>query len=1032
MATTNSQRTAEELRNPELNYFIAFKIDLKEIDKTKIEQKIKTELSKTGGSITQRRLLELKDDIMQVMCNDATFDGTSYKPNTGARQREAEAAKSLKLKETVDVIQMLCQTRKTLLKSELLTVYETANKSATYFTKDEFFKALSFLNGLGVKIIENTDVKIPFDKFQKADKMLETLKKQDLYDYLGLNKTASQTEIQDAAKKIYQDSQKTSDLKKKQLGSQLDGIIKDILCDQGTRKSYDQYLVIRTEVWDEFAQRKNFGVKEITMSEYEDYAQTVISLLKVSIQEAETIIAIGCKFFQLTIVGKGDGNTFEYCPFDDCGKLYIKGAKNCPHCGRSLEVMCWNCKQITRITKDDKGCAVCGATYHAHETFNVRCQKLDRLLSSPAADISDLQAAFLDIKNVVPNYAARSDSTVAKKVKEYERLIADRIKQEETIGAKYREETTKIQQLIAKRNYQAALAVARSLQVKYSTYNPDNTKKLIADISAVMQTAQRQVDLAKQYIARGNVSLAISSAAKAIDICDDFTDARQIMQKYPPQAVANLRVVVEKNKVNLTWEDNSKQEFVTYTVIKKIGVAPTSADDGSLVDSALSVRFFEDANIVSATPYYYAVYAERYGVRSAIAVNNVPALIYSDVLNMRQEVVDSGVKVTWEAPHNVRSIEVWRNSGTVAPLRVGEGTKIESTNTGFYDTKCSGESAYLVICNYEVKGKAVQSHGIRSVYKPYEKIAPLENIKIKADENQRYIFTCNEGFTGKVKLYYGFTKLPIAYDTVLKFLDFNVICKGLAALDTMPNANGDITFALPAGKIYQVYPIVCTEQLFIVSPPTLINTLEGISKCSHTVSSGTVCITGALHPKAQAVIARLSNDKYIESVDGGGEKFMFKADDFRKENKIEIKLKTNTVNYITLFTEFKDNGVVSYAPPIKLDPPIDYREAVTVLYSLEYTVSPLKPFKVTLNFEADSEVEIPKMLLMQGSPKPLNKNAGKLCERIEGITLKKGLFSKKYTAKKVITVDPASMNTKFALFLNEDTSRVQMKEVRKL
>lgn len=1032
MATANLQRTEEELKNSDLNYFIAFKIDLKEIDKTKIEQKIKIDLGKTDGSIVQRRLLELKDDIMQIMCNDAVFDGTSYKINAGGRKKEAESAKTFKIKETVDVIQMLSQTRKTLLKSELLTIYNNANKSATYFTEEEFFRAISFLSKIGVKIIDNTDVKIPFDKFQKADKLLEPLKKQDLYDYLGIDKTASQTEIQETAKKVYQESQKTSDLKKKQSGSQLDGVIKSILYDPQVCKAYNQYLAIKNQVWNELAQRKDFGIKEITMFEYEEYTQTIISQLKISIKEAEKILAIGCKYFQLTIVGKNDENSFEYCPFDDCGKLYIKGAKNCPHCGRSLEVICWNCRKLTRITKEDKGCSSCGATFHAHDTFNLRCQKIDQLLHRPSAEISELQSAFIEIKNVVPNYATKADSTVAKKVKEYENVIGERIKQEETIGAKYKEEVVKIQQLIAKRQFQTALSIAKSLQVKYSTYNVNNSKKLVNDITAVMQTAQRQVDMAKQYIAQGNSVFAISAAAKAIDICNDFTDARQIMQKYPPQAVTDLRIIVDKNKVQLAWNDNTKQEFVTYTIIKKIGVAPTSPDDGTVVDSGLSVRFFEDPSIISATLYYYGVYVERYGVRSKISVINAPVVIYSDVINMRQEVVDGGIKVIWEAPQNVKSIEVWKNEGSFAPLHVGEGTKVETTNTGFHDLKSNGESAYFVVCNYEVKGKITQSKGIQAVYKPYEKIEPLKNIKIEVTEDKRYKFTCDDGYNGKIKIYYAYTKLAIPYNSMLKFLDFNVICKGLGVVETVVNANEEITFALPTGKIYQIYPIVSTEQLFIVSSPILINTVEGISRCTHSVFGGTVTISGFLHPQAQAIIARVDNEKYIEKADGEGEKFLFKSEEFRRKNKIEIQLKNNTVNYISLFAEFKENGVISYAPPIMLTPPIDYREAVQVLYSMEYSVSSTKPFKIILCFEANNETEIPKMLLMQGKPRPINKNAGKLCERIEGVVLKRRPFSKKYTAKKIITIEPTSLGTKFALFLNEETSRVQMKEVGKL
>ena len=1031
MAQWNLQRTAEELKNSKFNYYIAFNIDLKESDKTKIEQKIKTELGKTTGTILQRRLNELKNDIFEVMLNDAVFDGVTYNPGCGARQKESDTAREFKLNEAVDFIQMLCKTRKTLFKSDLLDIYKTVNRSAVFFTEDEFFKKIDSLKlkDLGVKIINNTDIKIPFSKFQETDNLLEPLNKQNLYDYLGLTKTALQTEIEIAARKIYDDAQKTSDLKKKQSVSKLDGLIRALLFDQTKRKSYDQYIVIKKDVWDEFAKRKAMTIKEIEMPEYNEYTQRVIDLLKNSIQEAEEIIALGCKYFQLTIVGESGENSFELCPFEDCGKLNTKGAKSCIHCGRPLEVMCWNCNRITRITKEDKGCPICGATFQAHKNFNTYCQSMDLLLNKPTVEIIELQSALLKIKNVVPDYASRSDSTISKKIKEYDEIIAERVKQEETIGAKYKEEVLKIQQLKAKHYYQSALVVSKSLLTKYNSYNVKNSKKLVSDISAVMQTAIHHVDSAKQYLSKGNATLAISEAAKAIDICDDFTDARQIMQKYPPQPVTNLRIGIEKNKVRIEWDDDSKQEFTSYTIIKKIGIAPTTDEDGAVVDEGLSVRFFEDSVVVSATPYYYAVFAERYGVKSKISISTTPAIIYSDVINMRQEVVDNGVKVVWEAPQNVKSIEVWRNNGTVAPLYSGEGTSIDASNNGFDDRKCSGENAYLVICNYEIKGKIVRSNGVSAVFKPYEPISPLEDVNINFVEKNRYTFSCKPDYIGKVKLYYANTKLAMPFNSTLKYLDFNVVCKGLVALETSVNTNGEMIFSLPIGKIYQVYPIVSTEQLFVVSPPHLINTMEGISKCTHSVASDTVSIGCVPHPQAKAIIAKICNDRFIENIDGDGEKFTFNVDDLRKSGKIEIKLKTNTVNYITLFAEFKDGGVVSYSPAIKIYPPIDYREAVTVLYSMEYEVSPVKAFNVTISFEADNYIEIPKLLLMQGSPRPSNKNLGKLCERIEGIVLKKGLFSKKYTAKKVIKVNPASSGTKFVLFLDEESSRIDMKPI---
>ena len=201
------------------------------------------------------------------------------------------------------------------------------------------------------------------------------------------------------------------------------------------------------------------------MEEYADYTQKVIELLKVSVAEAEKILAVGCKFFQFNIVGKSDGSNFEVCPYPDCGKLYVKGAKSCPHCGKPLEIFCWNCRQTMRFTKDDKGCSACGATVHAHELFRQKCSALDGLLAKPVTDIATLQTAFLAVKNVVPNYASRADSAVAKKVNEYEGVIAARIKREETTGAKYFVEVVAMNELFAQKFYQSALSLAGGIAV---------------------------------------------------------------------------------------------------------------------------------------------------------------------------------------------------------------------------------------------------------------------------------------------------------------------------------------------------------------------------------------------------------------------------------------------------------------------------------------------------------------------------------------------------------------------------------------
>ena len=1025
MAHTTPFRTPDELKNIELNYFIAFKVELGETDKTKIEAQIKRVLSDPKGGVFARRLLELKADAFEIMCNDAIYDSSTstYIPGKGGRAKEAKAAKEFKLSESVSFVEMLCQTRKTLLKSEIVSICDAANKPVVYFTSEEFEARLSYLTTpeMGVKIIDNIDNSIPFADYQQAEKHLKALDNTDLYDFLGLPKAATKDEIEKKSDEIYKLSTKTNDLKKKQSISTLCGTVKKLLLKTpDARNSYDCYLALKEDVWDQFEDRRSRGFKEMHMDEYRDYVQKIISILGVRIDEAEKMLAVGCKYFQITIVGKMEDNNFEFCPYDECGKLYIRGAKSCPHCGKPLEIICWNCRSQTPFTKEDKGCESCGATYHAHEMFLKKCENMDAVLSQPTIDIAKLRSALLEIKNIVPDYSSCSDSTIAKKVKEYEGSVQIKVREEETLGGKYREEIKIIQDLMIRKSYQTALGKAKSLLTKFSTYNVANTNKLISDIAAVTNKADEQAAQAKRYMAQGNESAAVIAAAKAIDISSDHSEARMIMQKYPPKPATSVSTTIKNGVVKIEWTDNLKQDFITYTVIKKVGLPPISYDDGAVVEKGLTLKFVEDSSVVSATPYYYAVFAERYDVPSSVMSTKAATLVYADVGNIQQEIITDGIKVTWDAPSNVKNIEVWKNVGPVAPSRVGEGTKIDCTQNYFYDKGADGTNSYLIVCKYIVEGKEVTSTGIKTVYRPYQKTVPLKNVEYQRIGDNRYSMKCSPDYSGKISVYVSEKILPIQTDTVLKYIDFNSICRGMNLIESTVGAQGEILFSLDKGKVYQVYAVVNTEQLFVVSPPFLVNEIKGI-ECTHYVEKGTCYISGKTHPKVSSIVAVVSSEGYVEEMGDGHEKFVFAKEELLSQGKIGIKLKSNSTSYISLFGECKDGNTVSYSPVVKLEPPIECRNTVTVLYKMECNVSATKPFKITVSFEADEPITIPKMLIVQGSPRPpLDKNSGKLTERLPALTLKKGLFSKKYTGKHVITVSPAATSTKYRMFASDE------------
>lgn len=1040
MAQAKLQRTEEELNDSRFNYFIAYKIDINENDAAKIETRIKTSASSTDGKVYLRRLLnELKNDAVEIMCHDAVFEDGSYKPNKNGRKQEAARATQFKKKEARGIIDILCQTRKTLLKSEILDIFDKINKPVMYFAEDEFFNEItSYLSGLGVKVIDNTDSTIPFVDFQKTEKFLETLNPQpkDLYDFLGVANNASAADIKTASGQKYSEVSKTGDLKKKQSCSNLCGNVKKILLDKpDTRKAYDQYLLMKKDIWDEFQKRKDVAIRELSMDEYRDYTQKTINLLKVPVEEAEKIIAIGCKYFQMGIIGKSDENMFEYCPFPDCGKLYEKGAKTCPHCGRALEIICWNCHAKTRITRDDRGCQACGATLKSHEIFNQKCQEMDRLFVKPGADTGEMQSVLLAIKNVVPGYPAKPESAVAKKIKEYEGEIQRKIHEEQTVGANYKQDYVKIEKLVAIRNYETALNGAMILRRTYPGYNFSKTLNLINDIKKFTDPASEKAKRARTFLSCGDERQAVREAVQALETCPDCSEAKQILQKCTPRPIAGIRATGAGNSIRIDWTDSSAQEYVGYTVIKKIGVAPATPDDGVVVAQELNIKFFEDTNVLAATPYYYGVYAERYGAKSKILSVVSPVLLFPDVSDIKQEFVIGGIKLSWNVPKNVKTVFVKKREGTVAPLSAAEGEPVDCQDKGLYDGECNAESAYSVFCKYEVNGKTVVSRGVKYVCKPFREIKPLKYAKLSTAKPCGYVLNYagekNDG--SKVDVYFCRDRIELKTDAVNNLLNFGSVCKNFSRPQIDSSAENAIGFSIPPETMGWIYPVISNDQLFMVSKPFPVNTLSGLKGVSFAAQEGTVEIKGILDGKASGIKVKIHHERFPETPDDGDcEEFDFSKEDFAKNNNLRFNLRMNTDNYISLFAVFEQGGEKIFSAPIKLGSPVVYRETVRILYTLDYKVSPTKPFKMTIKFAAEIEAEIPELLLVRGAPRPLDKNSGVVCERLPGLRLKKGLFDKMYVGKHVIMINPVSLDMKFAIFADTGADYIKLREVGSL
>lgn len=1036
-------RTKEELLLTDYNYYVFFKIEPNEKDVAKIEKTINLERNKwTQGQPIQRRYKELYDDVVSVMIKDVGFNpSTGSYSVTGARAKELENAKKLKLGEALKLVTSLANNKGRIYKSELLQIVSA--EKIKWFAVEDLEAEVNLLVKQGVKYIDDTQTVVDFRKYKEIEKFIPTAQVSSLYELVELEPTAPISAFAPAVKAANTKNAPQATTPKGTARGKMLGIADSIFKTEESKKKYDDYLKVKESVWDELELRQSHGIKEITLDEFLNYADIMKTALNAPIDQVELLLAAGLKEFKLIVQGDGakdeQGNeiNLENCPYAECGKAYRvpkNGTiKSCPHCGKALEIICWNCGGDMPFTTKSKTCPKCGGTFQSKALFEARLNDIEKIVRVPGCNINDLRSALSNLMNVVPNYKAIPSSFTSKKISEFEAVIAKRIKEEETTGASYKKDVEAIQEQIVLKKYQQANNMALNLRRNYPTYNVPNTTGLINDIAKFVTQAQAQVQQAKAYMAQKNEVQAITYAAKALEICVDCMEARQILNMFPPSAPTNVRAsVVGGNSVRVEWDRVGNQSMTTYTVIKKVGSVPTSTKDGTVIESNLTINFYEDTNIVSATPYYYAVFADRCETPSALVASRTPVQVFLDVTGVTQEVLPDVISARWDVPHNVKAVEVWKKSGPVAPLQPGDGEKVSvKDNSGFVDSDCDGECSYLIICQYELNGTKKYSQGIRRVFKKYEELKPLKDVSIVQQPSGEFVLKCIAPEKAKLSVVYSVERLACKSDTVLQMMDFNKLCKNGTTVNVAYDGENTV-FSIPANQVVWAYPMISNEQLFCLSAPVLVNTIAGIRGVSFTESNGTVTVTGTIDPRIKKVIAKISTTKFPLEMTDEGDKIEITKAQFENDGGAVIKLKADTLSYISLFTELEQNGKTTYTRAVPVgDEPIGNLKKKVVQYSIEYEAKPNKSFPIVLKFAADEEVELPRLCIMKGTPPPMDKRSGELVEKVEPIKLKKGFFSKRYTAKVSVTVPPDSPRMRFKLFIDDDSKKhVQLKEVR--
>ncbi len=492
---------------------------------------------------------------------------------------------------------------------------------------------------------------------------LDAIDKATLYEALDLPASTSSGELLKRASELYREIQDRGDTGNRIQASLkvLAGQAVDIFADDDKRRRYDHSIAF--EIFEAFRPLiETAGAKGYLTRADHDALLRQMTVAGCDAGDAEAFVRHRAvkRGWHIEDAQQRDARQIDIwrCP---CGELQVGDERmQCRSCDRDLHVSCPSCGHSCRI--DLHQCPRCG-----FETGNqVRLERLvDRARSlEQSDDLSGAAASFREALSLWPNWppAAQGLSRV------------------EALAQRRSEFLAKVRAL---RNDNKLFAVETLLATESRDGGGEALEKLANQNRKDLERARQLLIEARQTANSGRQAKAIALCRDALSIAGDYGEAAALIQRLPPPAPS--RVVVERNGhgFRLHWDPVRSHERHTYRIMRKIGSAIHSGQDGQEIGTTAMARF-DDGNAPVGVPVYYGVFSVRDGVISGQAALVGPVLRTESVSNLVSDADATSIALRWKKPAGTVQIKVWRRLNT-EPEAAGDGKQVRAGLEGAVD-----------------------------------------------------------------------------------------------------------------------------------------------------------------------------------------------------------------------------------------------------------------------------------------------------------------------------------------------------------
>lgn len=472
---------------------------------------------------------------------------------------------------------------------------------------------------------------------------LVILKKKDLYDFLGLPRTASRQALLDRSREL--NSQALSNNNKTaEVGAQqvLSGFGLSLFKEDADRQKYDNSIDQQGLVDLE----KDIDLAGLGGSIPAQRMEELLRLARergIAIEEARTYIVAYAsrKKWSVQVPQAVQAARLLRCV---CGVLNPEQAAACGACGEPLKLECPKCRTVN--PSENRACTKCG--------FAVGDAPLVRRLIRDA----DLALADGHVKQAMQ---------LVQKAKVYwpdSPEVRDRLARLAQKQAEEQQAHQKLTAALAARRF----VEAQSLLTAWKRLAPDHP-----DQAGIEQQITRALRSAREHVARaqalqqaGKSDDAIDAYGEALRECQDLAEAREGLARCPPDPPREVKAVAGPRAVTVSWQPGPSRRPIIYRVLRRAESQAAGAREGELVGETPGDSL-PDSSAEPGVAYTYLVYAVSEGQPSRQPARYGPVLALGEVGDLKARAADKQVSLSWKPPGRVKRIEVRRALGEAPP-----------------------------------------------------------------------------------------------------------------------------------------------------------------------------------------------------------------------------------------------------------------------------------------------------------------------------------------------------------------------------